>query len=156
MGFRLYLHRRMRCVAPFLIASSLATASPVSIETQREAFRAALKASAQPASDEVREPPRPAKAGEIRDDEYEDLPVEARKRVVAAQKLYKQARELMEAVVPNHPDWSAKQREAAELLKNARDELYQALAEAPGSRALLDLMQQVKADLYACNKHRLK
>ncbi|MBZ0222206.1 MAG: transglycosylase SLT domain-containing protein [Dokdonella sp.] len=53
MGFRLYLHRRMRCVAPFLIASSLATASPVSIETQREAFRAALKASAQPASDDA-------------------------------------------------------------------------------------------------------
>lgn len=119
-------------------------------------YKAPADLPAQPASDEVREPPRPAKAGEIRDDEYEDLPVEARKRVVVAQKLYKKARELMEAVVPNHPDWSAKQREAAELLKNARDELYQALAEAPGSRALLDLMQQVKADLYACNKHRLK
>jgi len=119
-------------------------------------YKAPADLPAQPASDEVREPPRAPKGAEIREDEFADLPEGARKRVSAAQTLYKQARELMDAVVPNHPEWSAKQRDAAELLKKARDELYQALAEAPGSRALLDLMQQVKADLYACNKHRLK
>lgn len=119
-------------------------------------YKAPADLPAQPATDEVREPPRPAKPSEIPQSELSDLPAEARKRVESAQKLHKQARELMEAVAPNHPDWSAKQREAADLLKRARDDLYVALNEAPGSRVLLDLMQQVKADLYACNKHRLK
>jgi hypothetical protein len=119
-------------------------------------YRAPPDLPAQPAGDEVREPPKQATPREITADEFADLPSEARKYVEAAQKLYKQAQVLMEAVAPNHPDWSSKQGEAAETLKKARDQMYQALNVAPDSRALLDLMQQIKADLYACNKHRLK
>lgn len=119
-------------------------------------YKAPVDLPAQPATDEVREPPKPATAIGISDDEFADLPEAARKHVSEAQKLYKQAREIMNSVVTNHPDWSAKQGEAAELLKKARDRMYEALNEAPGSRALLDLMQQIKFDLFSCNKHRLK
>ncbi len=119
-------------------------------------YRAPPDLPAQPAGDEVREPPKQSAPREIPADEFADLPAEARKHVESAQKLYKQAQALIEAVAPNHPDWSSKQGEAADVLKKARDEMYQALNVAPDSRPLLDLMQQIKADLYACNKHRLK
>ncbi len=119
-------------------------------------YRAPADLPAQPAGDEVREPPKQTTPREIPADEFEGLPAAARKHVETAQKLYQQAQKLIEAVAPNHPEWSSKQGEAAEILKKARDEMYQALSLAPDSRPLLDLMQQIKADLYACNKHRLK
>lgn len=122
-------------------------------------FRPPTDLPAAPASDEVREEPKHpgAQAPSVpQDDEFAHLPQEVRERVTTARNLYTRARALMSEVAPIHRDWSSKQGQAADLLKQARDEVTLALRGAPGERVLLDLMQEIKADLYSANKHRLK
>lgn len=122
-------------------------------------FRPPTDLPVAPASDEVREEPRHpgTQAPSLpQDDEFAHLPQDVRERVSSARGLYARARALMSEVAPNHRDWSSKQGQAADLLKQARDEMTLALRGAPGERVLLDLMQEIKADLYSANKHRLK
>jgi hypothetical protein len=113
---------------------------------------------ASPASDAINDAPLRDKERppEVSDSEFGDLPEDARKRVATAKELYQKARAIMTSVERGHPQWSQKMGEAADTLKRARDELSEALKIAPESRALIDFMQEVKFDLYACNKHRLK
>ncbi len=122
------------------------------------AFRPPADLPPQAASDEVKEEPKhPGQLPPtVDEDEFSALGSEVREHVTAAQGFHRQARQLMSAVEPNHPKWSEKQGQAAALLIKARDEVTEALRLAADVPALLDLMQEIKADLYSANKHRLR
>lgn len=113
----------------------------------------------EPASDEVGEPEpldTPVK------DEYHlgDLPNAARQHADAAIADYKEGTKLLkegmrESRLPGQEgrDGREKVATAADLLRDARDNLTKALELAPNHPELLHLMQETKANLYICLKH---
>ena len=113
----------------------------------------------QPASDEVSEPEREETS--LKEDvNLDDLPTEARKRADDAlvslrdgSKLLKEGMNSFRRPGEEGVQGSRKIREAADLLRDARDKLEAALQLAPQHPELLRLMQEAKANLYICLKH---
>lgn len=113
----------------------------------------------QPASDEVAEPER--RESSLQEDvNLDDLPNEARKRADDAlvslrdgTRLLKEGMNTFRRPGEEGVQGSRKIREAANLLRDARDKLDAALKLAPQHPELLRLMQEAKANLYICLKH---
>jgi hypothetical protein len=113
----------------------------------------------EPATDEVAEPKRDETSLE-EDPDLADLSPEARQRADAAlvslrsgSKLLKEGMNEFRQTGEAGREGSRKIREAADLLRDARDKLTSALALAPQHPELLRLMQEAKANLYICLKH---
>jgi hypothetical protein len=113
----------------------------------------------EPATDEVAEPKRDEASLE-EDPELDDLPAEARQRADAAlvslrsgSKLLKEGMREFRLPGEEGREGSRKVKEAADLLRDARDKLESALKLAPQHPELLRLMQEAKANLYICLKH---
>jgi hypothetical protein len=113
----------------------------------------------EPATDEVAEPKHDAASLE-EEPELDDLPSEARQRADAAlaslrsgTKLLKEGMREFRLPGDEGREGSRKVKEAADLLRDARDKLESALKLAPQHPELLRLMQEAKANLYICMKH---
>jgi hypothetical protein len=113
----------------------------------------------EPATDEVAEPKHDAASLED-EPELDDLPAEARQRADAAlvslrsgTKLLKEGMREFRLPGDEGREGSRKVKEAADLLRDARDKLESALKLAPQHPELLRLMQEAKANLYICMKH---
>jgi hypothetical protein len=113
----------------------------------------------EPATDEVAEPKRDDASLE-EEPELDDLPAEARQRADAAlvslrsgTKLLKEGMHEFRLPGEEGREGSRKVKEAADLLRDARDKLESALKLAPQHPELLRLMQEAKANLYICLKH---
>lgn len=81
-----------------------------------------------------------------------DLPAAARKLAEEATKMLEEVSRIQRSAPPNDPAYFGNQAKAAELLRPARDKLYEALEIAPEAAVLVELMQQVKLALYTANK----
>ncbi|MDH5642525.1 MAG: hypothetical protein OEY28_14650 [Nitrospira sp.] len=101
------------------------------------------------ASDEVEER-EPVASGR----DLKDLPDKVRELAENAKELIEEALTMMRASAPNRPEWNEVAAEAAGKLGEARDLLTKALDAVPEHRAMLDLMREAKAALYAANKSR--
>lgn len=113
----------------------------------------------EPATDEVAEPKRDETSLEGEPD-LDDLSPQARQRADAAvvslrsgTKLLKEGMNEFRQTGEAGREGSRKIREAADLLRDARDKLESALKLAPQHPELLRLMQEAKANLYICLKH---
>ncbi|MCB9932527.1 MAG: hypothetical protein H6841_03805 [Planctomycetes bacterium] len=113
----------------------------------------------QPAPDEVAEPEHDD-ASLRADVKLDDLPNEAKQRANDAlvslrdgSKLLKEGMNQFRRPGEEGVQGSRKIREAADLLRDARDKLESALKLAPQHPELLRLMQEAKANLYICLKH---
>jgi hypothetical protein len=111
------------------------------------------------ASDEVVEPQTDDNSLNT-DPELADLPNEAKQRAEAAlvslrdgTKLLKEGMNEFRRPGEEGVEGSRKVRKAADLLRDARDKLENALKLAPQHPELLRLMQEAKANLYICLKH---
>ena len=111
------------------------------------------------AKDEVAEPETNDTSLEA-DLHLADLPGEAKQRAEDAlvslrkgTKLLKEGMREFRQPGEAGAEGSRKVREAADLLRDARDKLESALKLAPQHAELLRLMQEAKANLYICMKH---
>ncbi|MCA8913722.1 MAG: hypothetical protein KDB82_18705 [Planctomycetes bacterium] len=111
------------------------------------------------ATDEVLEP-EPAESSIEGNVHLDDLPNEARSHADAAlinlrdgTRLLKEGMIEMRRPGQEGFEGAKKVRDAADLLRDARDKLEEALKFAPQHAELLRLMQEVKANLYICLKH---
>jgi hypothetical protein len=111
------------------------------------------------APDEVQEPVRDESSLEDEPD-WADMPGEARQRAEEALVSLRSGTKTLKAGMREFRqpgevgiEGSRKIREAADLLRDARDKLESALKLAPQHPELLRLMQEAKANLYICMKH---
>ncbi|MCA8935890.1 MAG: hypothetical protein KDB68_06765 [Planctomycetes bacterium] len=111
------------------------------------------------ATDEIVEPEREDTSLEGRV-ELGDLPNESRQHAESAlaslrdgTQMLKEGMSEMRRSGQEGVDGRRKVREAADLLRDARDKLELALKLAPQHAELLRLMQEAKANLYICLKH---
>jgi hypothetical protein len=111
------------------------------------------------APDEVLEPEAPKESSRPKVS-LDDLPNESKGHAEAAiislrdgTKLLTEGMREMRLPGKEGAEGRQKIRDAADLLRDARDKLEQALKLAPQHAELLRLMQEVKANLYICMKH---